>query len=119
MAHPGKITRLPISLQEELNRRLERGVSGRLLVEWLNDQPAVQAVLAEHFKGAPVNEQNLSAWRRGGFAEWQARRAFFDEVRDVAEERAGDFTTVASDMAGHAARLLAAHYAVELHRAIP
>jgi hypothetical protein len=113
MTRTGKIAKLPPSLQEELNHRLERGVSGRVLVAWLNAHPVVQAVLREFFEGAPVNEQNLSAWRCGGFADWQTRRNFFDQVREVATD-AVDFEKVAARMADHAARLLSAHYAIAL-----
>src|SRR4029079_11282114 len=111
MSRTGKIAKLPPALQEELNHQLERGVSGRILVEWLNAHPAVQAVLREFFEGAPVNEQNLCAWRRGGFTDWQTRREFYDQVREVAAD-SGDFEKVAADMAGHAARLLSTHYAI-------
>src|SRR5436190_6506751 len=113
MSRTGKIAKLPPSLQEELNHELERGVPGRVLVDWLNSHPAVQAVLQEFFEDAPVNEQNLSAWRRGGFADWQTRRQFFDQVRGVATD-AGDFEKAAASMAVHAARLLSAHYAIAL-----
>ena len=113
MSRTGKIAKLPPALQEELNHQLERGIPGRLLVAWINAHPAVQAVLREFFEGKPVNEQNLCAWRRGGFADWQTRRQFFDQVRDLAAD-AGDFEKVAANMAEHAARLLATHYAIAL-----
>jgi hypothetical protein len=113
MSRTGKIAKLPPSLQGELNHQLERGIPGGVLVAWLNAHPTVQAVLSEFFAGAPVNEQNLSAWRRGGFADWQVRRQFFDQVREVAED-AGEFEKVAANMAGHASRLIAAHYAIAL-----
>jgi hypothetical protein len=115
MTRTGKIAKLPPLLQEELNHQLERGVPGRVLVAWLNDHPAVQAVLREFFEGAPVNEQNLSAWRCGGFADWQTRREFFDQVREVATD-AGDFEKVAARMADHAAQLLSAQFAIALNR---
>jgi hypothetical protein len=113
MSRTGKIAKLPSALREELNHQLERGVSGRILVEWLNAHPAVQAVLRESFEGKPVNEPNLCAWRRGGFADWQTRREFYDQVREVATD-AGDLEKVAANMADHAARLLSTHYAIAL-----
>ncbi|MDB6017359.1 MAG: hypothetical protein JWR19_1848 [Pedosphaera sp.] len=74
MIRHGKVARLPAALREELNRRLEDGHSHREMVAWLNGLPAVQAVLAERFGGRPISEQNMSAWWRGGYAEWEAPR---------------------------------------------
>ena len=45
-AHRGKIGHLPKALQEQVNRRLEKGEHGRTLVAWLNALPEVQAALA-------------------------------------------------------------------------
>jgi hypothetical protein len=118
MSRTGKIAKLPPALLEELNHQLERGVSGRILVEWLNAHPEVKSVLREFFEGAPVNEQNLCAWRRGGFADWQTRREFYDQLREVAAD-AGDFEKVAAKMTDHAARLLSTHYAIALSQLPP
>ena len=46
----------------QLNQRLQNGEPGKLLVAWLNSRPEVQAILA-----AP----NLSAWRKGGYVDWE------------------------------------------------
>jgi hypothetical protein len=59
----GKIGCLPKAIQEQVNRRLEQGESGRSLVAWLNSLPEVQQALAEQFAGKPIREQNLSKWR--------------------------------------------------------
>ena len=40
------------------------------LVEWLNGLPEVQAVLQAQFEGALITEQNISEWRKRGYAEW-------------------------------------------------
>ena len=61
----GKIARLPQPLREELNRRLDQGVPGRPLLQWLNSLPEVQAVLAADFGDRPINKQSLSQWRHG------------------------------------------------------
>jgi hypothetical protein len=113
MSRTGKIAKLPHAIREELNHQLERGVPGRILVAWLNGHPAVQAALNEFFEGKPINEQNLSAWRCGGFADWQTRREFYDQVREVAAD-AREFEKVAANMAHHASRLLATHFAIGL-----
>ena len=66
----GKIARLPKPIREELNRRLDQGVPGGPLLQWLNSLPEVQAILTADFGGRPINKQSLSQWRHGGYAEW-------------------------------------------------
>ena len=70
----GKISRLPRDIREQLNRRLDDGEPGNRLVNWLNELPAVQALLAEEFGGAAINEQNLTNWKQGGFREWRMQQ---------------------------------------------
>jgi hypothetical protein len=70
----GKIGRLPKSIREELGRRMEDGLPGGEIVQWLNSQPDVQAVLAQYFEGRAVTEQNLSEWRQSGHLEWVRRQ---------------------------------------------
>jgi len=41
----GKIARLPKSIRDELNRRLEDGWQNIKLVDWLNELPAVREIL--------------------------------------------------------------------------
>ncbi len=74
MTRIGKIARLPHELREQLNRRLQDGEPGAELVGWLNDQPEVKSVLAEHFAGRPITEQNLSEWKTGGYGDWLAHQ---------------------------------------------
>jgi len=81
----GKIARLPNEIREQLNTRLADGEPGSRLVEWLNANPAVAKVMAEHFDGRPINEGNVSEWRTGGFEEWLTLRAFLDEARILSE----------------------------------
>ena len=69
MTRNGKIARLPWSIRNELNRRLRDGEEGKRLVEWLNSLPEVQEALQEHFGGRPINEQNLSEWKQGGYED--------------------------------------------------
>lgn len=70
MTRLGKIARLPRKIREKLNERLADGEMGKDLVEWLNALPEVAAVLAAHFGGSAITEQNLSAWKNGAFEEW-------------------------------------------------
>ena len=73
-AHRGKIGHLPKALQEDVNRRLEKGEHGRTVVAWLNALPEVQAVVAAEFAGKPIRVQNLSEWRRHGRQQWLGRQ---------------------------------------------
>src|SRR6266436_7756942 len=77
----GKIARLPLAVREELNRRLDEGEQGKKLVAWLNELPAVQAIVATEFGGKPIREQNLSEWKRRGYRDWLAKQ----EALEIAE----------------------------------
>ena len=89
MSRVGKIARLPQYLREQLNRRIEDGEPGRVLVKWLNSCDEAQETLAEHFDGRSITEQNLSEWKQGGFKDWQHHqetRALAREILAEAEE---------------------------------
>lgn len=84
MAGSGKIDRLPFELREQVNRRLRDGETGRKICAWLNALPEVRPVLAEHFDGEDITEQNLSNWRQGGYAKWLSRQDTVNETRELA-----------------------------------
>jgi hypothetical protein len=88
MARVGKIARLPLEVRAELNRRLADGRPGPELLPWLNGLPETQAVLASDFGGAPINAQNLSDWRHGGFEDWLKSQDRFHQTRLLAERAA-------------------------------
>jgi hypothetical protein len=66
----GKIAQLPKEIRDQLNQRLENGKQGPEILKWLNDLPETKKLLAEKFDHQPINKQNLSEWRRGGYEEW-------------------------------------------------
>ncbi|MDR3404929.1 MAG: hypothetical protein P4L99_20665 [Chthoniobacter sp.] len=66
----GKIARLPKAIRDELNQRLQDGIEGKSLVEWLNGLPEVQSLVQTQFDGYPIREQNLSQWKKGGYRDW-------------------------------------------------
>jgi len=82
LTHRGKIGRLPLAIQEQVNRRLHQGDRGAPVVAWLNSLPEVRAVLAAEFNGKPVRQQNLSDWRKHGYKQWLWRQ----EAQTVAAE---------------------------------
>jgi septum formation inhibitor MinC len=81
-----KISHLPKKLRDELGRRIEDGQPGTEIIQWLNDQPEVQAVLQERFDGRPINEQNLSDWKHHGHVEWLWRQETHDAAVRLLEE---------------------------------
>jgi hypothetical protein len=66
----GKIAKLPEPIREQLNARLHGGETAVSLMQWLNTLPEVRAVLAQKFGGRPLNSQNLTEWRQGGYQQW-------------------------------------------------
>ena len=89
MTRTGKIARLPREIRDQLNRRLRDGETGKKLVRWLNSSPKVKAVLKAEFGGRPINEPNLTEWKKGGYREWldqQAAKEFVPQLADEANE---------------------------------
>lgn len=84
MARLGKIARLPESVRHELNRRLRDGHLGPQVLPWLNGHAEVLPVLAEYFGGQPINAQNLSDWRQGGYKEWEEKQEKTWRVKELA-----------------------------------
>ena len=95
MTHIGKIGRLSQTRRDQLGQRLEDGAPGVEIIAWLNQQPDVQQVLADHFDGRPMTEQNLSDWRTSGHLEWRRQAEASQTLRALAEETAElqDLTT--------------------------
>jgi hypothetical protein len=108
----GKIARLPRSVRQELNRRLDDGEQGKQLVAWLNALPEVQAVVTAEFEGKPIREQNLSQWKKGGYRDWQAQQEaveIAERLEEDAAEWAGEGRAPLTDTLAH---WLVARYAV-------
>lgn len=103
MSRLGKIARLPRTMRDTLNVRLQEGEPGPELLAWLNAEPAVQAVLTAQFKGQPVNAQNLSDWRRGGHALWCQQQ----QILELAERLHEDKEEVNDVVGGELAEFLA------------
>jgi hypothetical protein len=114
MTRNGKIARLPRETREELNRRLADNEPGGPLLAWLNALPAVPALLAREFGGVAISKQNLSEWRAGGFAEWQARQETLAQARELAAEATELEAATAGKLTDHLGTVLAARYASAL-----
>jgi hypothetical protein len=116
MKRTGKIARLPHDIREKLNLCLQDNVPGDKLLEWLNGQEAVQAVLAEQFGGADITKQNLSEWRTGGFAEWVLGQEVVYEAQDADEGARRLDAVTNSNLPDRLATVLAGRYASLLAR---
>jgi len=86
MTRNGKIARLPHSIRNQLNRRLQDGEPAKTLIPWLNTLPEVQTVVQAEFAGLPIRAQNISEWRKRGFREWQLQQDALEQVPLVAME---------------------------------
>jgi hypothetical protein len=80
MTRRGKIARLPHSIREQINQRLENGQEAKQIAQWLNNLPEVASLMAAEFDGQPVSEMNLSNWKLGGFRDWEAQQAALDSA---------------------------------------
>jgi hypothetical protein len=86
MSRVGKIARLPEQIREQINCRLLDGQNGQDILIWLNSSDEVKAALAQEFEGREINDSNLSAWRQGGYRDWEAQQTALAEARRVMSE---------------------------------
>ena len=112
----GKIAHLPHQIQLELNQRLERGDDTQDILDWLNSEPDVLAVLEDFFREVPISKQNLHQWRKGGFREYQLRMEFIGHAH-ILRNSDEDFQSCleTQNLAGALARKLVTHYAALLN----
>ena len=110
----GKIARLPRLIRNQLNTRIEDAEPGPALLKWLNGLPEVQELLARDFESRPINEQNLSDWRQGGFRDWQRNQEINEQVRQLIDmsDELGD-TADSSDIARRLSDVLIARLFAE------
>jgi len=89
MTRNGKIARLPQTIRDQINLRLQDGEEARPIADWLNALPKVKALLKAEFDGQPVNENNISNWKLGGFREWLEHQETRAAVHRFAASAAG------------------------------
>jgi hypothetical protein len=111
----GKIARLPKSIREELNRRMEDGWQNVKLVAWLNELPEVRQVLREQFHDEPITEPNLSRWKEGGYEDWLRHRESHEQLRWMIE-RGEDINTQEGDSAEWIAQVATAELSTQLQQ---
>lgn len=84
-AYKGKIGRLPLSVRNEVNRRLLENEPGPRILKWLNADPAVLEILDRYFHEQPISAQNLSEWRLGGYQDWLKRQEEVERLKDLSD----------------------------------
>ena len=119
MTRKGKIARLPQSIREQINRRLQNGEEGKHIAEWLNALPEVIAVLAAEFDGQRINDMNLSNWKLGGYRDWEAQQEALEAVRRFGGDAAELSQAAGGQLADQLAVCLTARIAVALQRPLP
>ena len=83
MAFPGKISRLPAELRDEICRQILDGRTSAEILRQLNQNPEVKKILAADFGGEEISAQNFSAWKQSGYAQWLRRRERFQEMKEL------------------------------------
>jgi len=86
------------------------------LVAWLNGLPEVQAVLAAQFHGQPIVEPNLSAWRKGGYHDWEEEQRTLGAAATLLEESDCLQETAKDILPDRMTLVLTAKMALELQR---
>src|SRR5438105_2574668 len=114
MTGNGKISRLPRQIRDELNRRLDEGESGKVLVQWLNNLPEVKEVLAAKFGGRVISEPNLSEWKAREHHKWLVRQEALGQARELAADARELGEATEGKLTDHLATVLAARYASAL-----
>jgi hypothetical protein len=119
MEHPGKISRLPRPIREQLNHRLENFEPGPRILKWLNSLPEVQAVLAAEFDSISVSKQNLSQWKKTGFRRWQLLRAAIEFATEDAPHLAPEPQSLSASISSSLSRWIAMRFAAAAHAFVP
>jgi hypothetical protein len=114
----GKIARFPKEIRDQLNRRLENGDLASEILPWLNELSPVKTVLARHFAGASVTEQNLTNWRQGGFQRWLKKQEPLAAIQELSED-AADISRAGRGRIATGAATVASSQILEFLRSIP
>jgi hypothetical protein len=95
----GKIARLPHHIREQIHLRLRDGQRAKPILAWLNSIPEVREVLASSYGGRPIDDGNLSEWKKRSHRLWLVEQAalaeasrFMAECRQLAQAGEGTIT---------------------------
>jgi hypothetical protein len=118
MSRTGKIARLPRSIRDDLNRRLEENHPSRQILDWVNSLPETRQVLDRDFHGRDINEQNLSDWRQGGFRDWLSHQDTLSTLHELAETTEELSSLPGPRISDQLSSLISARYAADFVAAI-
>jgi hypothetical protein len=114
----GKVARLPKAVREKLNLRLEDNEPAKELLKWLNHLPQTKKVLKSLFNGAPINKQNLSDWKTGGFRDWQAQQEALNAMQQMADDAEELQSSCTEPLSDKVSTWLLARYFLKLKQAL-
>lgn len=81
MARTGKIARLPRTLRDAVNFALRDGASANRVIEMIAHAKANGATNGDQTEIEIPNDQNITNWRDGGYAEWCKEQERLDDMR--------------------------------------
>ena len=83
-ADKSKIGRLPFAIRNAVARMLRDGATAKQVCEFVNASPAFSALRRET-GCAPLNAQNVTDWRSGGYIAWCREQQRAERLRALAE----------------------------------
>lgn len=92
-----KIARLPFKIREEVNELLLDGVEGNAILYYLNNLPGIPH---------DFSHQNLSGWRKSGYAAWLQDRKQIEAIKARGELALRLAESGGADVASGAAAIL-------------
>jgi len=110
------IARLPDTIREQINRRLQNGETAKEIGEWVNTQSEVKALMEAEFEGAPIVEAHLVSWKLGGYRHWQEQQEAMEAALQFGENAAEIGQASGGQLADHLALCMAARIAVALRK---
>jgi hypothetical protein len=116
IARDARIARLPESIREQVNRRLEKGEPGQQIADWLNTVAEVTALMAAEFDGQPVTEANVVSWELGAYRHWEEQQEALEAAVQLGENAAEIAQAAGGQLADHLALWLTARIAVALRK---
>ena len=81
MARTGKIARLPKVLRDQVNLALRDGATAARVIELITEAKAGGTLNGDASEIELPNDQNITNWRDGGFADWLKEQARLDDMR--------------------------------------
>lgn len=113
-----KIGRLPWDMRNELNERIRDGATGTAILDWLNESSEMKVVRSNTSCGE-INAQNLTDWRKTGYADWLTETEKTARLRSLASLSQQIASQTGGDPSAVGARILAGKLLEALESALP